>query len=222
MPDKKRLIFAHRGLYSSGVPENSLAAFENAVLSGLGIELDVRLTKDGIPVVFHDRTLKRMCGDPRKVSQLTLNEIQSLRLGGTDQKIPSLTEALELIDGRTPLLIETKLPKRYIWFHTLERKIIPIIKSYAGEVLIQSFNSHSVRFLKRSLPEIQCGILSGSLYSEPKGFDFISYKLSGLTAERSAELRKKYPMLFAWSLTALNNKQINSAFNDLSLDGIII
>jgi len=163
-----------------------------------------------------------MCGDPRKVSQLTLNEIQSLRLGGTDQKIPSLTEALELIDGRTPLLIETKLPKRYIWFHTLERKIIPIIKSYAGEVLIQSFNSHSVRFLKRSLPEIQCGILSGSLYSEPKGFDFISYKLSGLTAERSAELRKKYPMLFAWSLTALNNKQINSAFNDLSLDGIII
>jgi len=46
MPDKKRLIFAHRGLYSSGVPENSLAAFENAVLSGLGIELDVRLTKD--------------------------------------------------------------------------------------------------------------------------------------------------------------------------------
>ena len=55
--------YAHSGLFDndSDAPENSLAAFQKAVDAGYGIELDVQLSKDGIPVVFHDKTLKRMC-----------------------------------------------------------------------------------------------------------------------------------------------------------------
>ena len=66
-PDRRKLFgvyYAHRGLFDnrSAAPENSLAAFRLAVESGYGIELDVQLSKDDIPVVFHDATLKRMCG----------------------------------------------------------------------------------------------------------------------------------------------------------------
>ena len=79
-PDMKRLLtdYAHRGLFSNadGVPENSLAAFEYAVMGGFGIELDLQLTADGEVVVFHDYSLKRMCGEDVKLSSLTLDELK--------------------------------------------------------------------------------------------------------------------------------------------------
>ena len=57
-------LFAHRGLFDpgEGIPENSMPAFERAVLCGYPIELDVQVTKDNKIVVFHDYTLGRMCG----------------------------------------------------------------------------------------------------------------------------------------------------------------
>ena len=54
--------YAHRGLHREGAEENSMTAFKNAVENGYGIELDVRFSKDGELVVFHDATLKRVCG----------------------------------------------------------------------------------------------------------------------------------------------------------------
>ena len=54
--------YAHRGLWGPTAPENTLPAFEAAVQAGYGIELDVHMTSDGHLVVFHDDTLKRMCG----------------------------------------------------------------------------------------------------------------------------------------------------------------
>lgn len=222
MQNKKRLIFAHRGLFDEKAPENSLASFCRAIEANLGIELDVRLSKDKIPVVFHDKTLKRMCGIPKKVSELTFAELQKLSLGNTDERIPSLAEALKLIDGRTPLLIETKLPKRHLWHHRLERKMLPLLKNYNGDFMLQSFNKFSMRWLKRKLPEIKCGILSGSLYPEPDNFDFISYKLNGLTADKVTELRKRYPLVFVWSTLGFSSDECEKAFNELKIDGVII
>lgn len=62
----KGIYYAHRGLHSmeAQAPENSLAAFRRAVHAGYGIELDVQLTKDDVPVVFHDFTLQRVCAEP--------------------------------------------------------------------------------------------------------------------------------------------------------------
>lgn len=216
------MIFAHRGLSSQTAPENSLAAFRSAMDAGFGIELDVRLSKDRVPVVFHDRTLKRMCSVPKKVSELTIAELKKLRLKDTDEQIPTLAETLEFVGGRVPLLIETKLPKRHLWFHTLERRMIPVLAGYNGEFLLQSFNRHSMRFLKRKLPDIPCGILSGGLYPEPDGFDFISYKLLGMTPDKAEKLRRRYPMVFGWSLLGLNERTLDEAFGVLGLDAVII
>ena len=72
--------FAHRGLHdrARGIVENTLPAFEAARDHGWGIELDIQFSKDMQVVVFHDDDLQRLCGDPRKVCQLTLAELQAL------------------------------------------------------------------------------------------------------------------------------------------------
>lgn len=212
MQNKKVTVFAHRGDFGGDIPENSIAAFRSAIEKNIGIELDVRLTRDKIPVVFHDKTLKRMCGDRRKISKLTLAELEKLRLSDSEQKIPTLAEVLELINGKVPLMVETKLSKRFPCFHGLERKIIPLLAEYKGELMIQSFNRWSVKFLKKKLPSVMCGILSGKKYGEPKGFDFVSYKMNGITEAKIKKLREKYPLLLGWG---------ESSDKEKFLDGII-
>src|SRR3712207_531627 len=75
------LIIAHRGA-SALAPENTLAAFQRAIEDGPeGLEFDVRMAKDGVPVVFHDSTLKRMARREGRTSSITTAELQSLDLG---------------------------------------------------------------------------------------------------------------------------------------------
>ena len=98
-------LFAHRGLYGGNIPENSLPAFERAVEAGCGIELDVRLTRDGQVVVCHDDSLLRMCGAEARVRDLTLAELKRLRLKESGETVPTLAEALARVDRRVPLLV---------------------------------------------------------------------------------------------------------------------
>ena len=87
--------YAHRGLFDNqtDAPENSLAAFKKAVDAGYGIELDVQLSKDNRLVVFHDASLKRMCGVEGKVWDYTLEELKQMmqfmmyRLGELKEKV---------------------------------------------------------------------------------------------------------------------------------------
>lgn len=218
----KRLIFAHRGLLGSDFPENSLGAFRKCAESGIAIELDVRITKDSVPVVFHDRTLKRMCGDKRRVSAVNFAQLRELRLSGTEEVIPSLEETLELVRGRVELLIELKLPKRYRWHRRLERNVVPLLENYGGAYMLQSFNRYSMRYMKRRLPDIKCGILSGDCYSQPSGFDFINYRLVCLTAEKTAELKREYPLVFGWISGKMTAENAAEKMNALALDGAVI
>ena len=103
--------YAHRGLHDNqtDAPENSLKAFQLAVEAGYGIEMDVQLSKDEVPVVFHDETLKRMCGTEGKVWEYTLEELQKMKLADSDETIPTFQEVLELVGGKVPLIVEYKL-----------------------------------------------------------------------------------------------------------------
>ena len=95
----KGVNFAHRGLHSRDktVPENSLEAFRLAARAGYGIELDVRLSRDGQVVVFHDDTLARVCGVQKRVDELDYAELKKLKLCGQDAGIPLFSEALEVV-----------------------------------------------------------------------------------------------------------------------------
>ena len=103
--------YAHRGLHDnkSDAPENSMKAFQKAVDAGYGIELDVQLSKDQIPVVFHDETLNRMCGVDGKVWQYTLKELQKMKLADSDETIPTFEAVLKTVGGKVPLIVEYKL-----------------------------------------------------------------------------------------------------------------
>jgi glycerophosphoryl diester phosphodiesterase len=91
------LIIAHRGA-SAVAPENTLAAFEAAIRAGAdGIEFDVRLTRDGIPIIIHDETLYRTHGVRRRVADMTLNELNGIR-------VPSLAQLFELFESNSMLL----------------------------------------------------------------------------------------------------------------------
>jgi len=150
---------AHRGLHdrTSGVPENSLAAFEAAVAAGYPIELDVQLLADGQVVVFHDFDLKRLTGDGRDVADCTAEDLRPLRLDGTDQPVPLLTEVLAAVGGRTPLLIELKSPSRDD--RRLERAVGVLLADCGDPVAVQSFNSLSLKWFREHMPEIPRGQL---------------------------------------------------------------
>jgi len=105
---------AHRGT-PRHFPENTIAGFEHALRLGCnGIEFDVQLTRDEVPVVYHDRTLSRADGGRRRVHQFDLDELRRLDAGARfpgarrRHRIPLLTEVLERLAGRTRLLVEIK------------------------------------------------------------------------------------------------------------------
>lgn len=167
MPGKRRdtapfdrTIYAHRGLHSNDgqIPENSLAAFVAAAKAGYGVELDVQFTADKKIVVFHDANLKRMCGVDKRVDELTYVELSDLRLLGSDQSIPLLSDVLEVLDGVT-LLCEFK-PMRSYFDTSLCEAALPLLNAYKGKVCIESFNPMMVRWFRKNAPEYIRGILS--------------------------------------------------------------
>ncbi len=102
--------YAHRGLWTqAGPPENSLAAFAAAAAKGYGVELDVRPSLDGVPVVFHDRTLDRMTGQTGPVADRHHRDLKQMRLRGSDETLPTLEMLLERWPGQTPILCEIKI-----------------------------------------------------------------------------------------------------------------
>lgn len=151
---------AHRGLFGDKIPENSLAAFKNAVKNKLPIELDVTCLADGTPVIFHDEKLARMTGKDGYISHCKYEDIQKLTLSGTKEKIPTLEEALDVIDGKVPILVEIK---NYDKVGFIEKAIWKVLQKYNGEYAIESFNPYSLEWFKENAPKVKRGQLASFL-----------------------------------------------------------
>ncbi len=154
---------AHRGLHSTGVPENSLAAFAAAADAGYAIELDIHLSSDGEIVVFHDDTTVRLTGADHKVTATSAAVLTALSLDGTPERIPLLREVLDLVAGRVPLLIEIKTgtPPALIG-----RPLLALLQGYAGAYAVQSFDPRIVFWLRRNAPGVTRGQISGSFVGD--------------------------------------------------------
>ena len=155
--------YAHRGLWNDELPENSLAAFKNAVGNDFGIELDVHVTADDQLVVFHDDTLDRMCGVSGKVADKTLAELRTLRLKSSDHRIPTFDEFLDVVGGKVPLIIEIKSNKRNDLLCSLlwER-----LQRYDGPYCMESFHPACVFELKKHHPNVIRGQLVMDYFKE--------------------------------------------------------
>ncbi len=150
--------FAHRGLHdkSIGVPENSMAAFKRALEHGFGFELDVRLTKDGKLVVMHDNATKRMTGVDKLVSECTYAQLQTMRLGGTSERIPLFSEVLSLVNGRQAIIVEVKTNKDC---DKVCRATAELLDKYKGDFVVESFDPTAVRWFKKHRPNYVRGQL---------------------------------------------------------------
>ena len=161
----KSLAYAHRGLHGGGRAENSLSAFRSAVDAGFAIELDVRLSADGVLVVFHDDTLERVCNAEGRVDEKTAKELSQIHLSGTEDTIPTFAEVLSLVDGRVPLLVEIKEDAGK---YSVTEKAVEALRGYDGEFIIESFNPLALARVKKLMPTAVRGILSESFLKEKK------------------------------------------------------
>lgn len=152
---------AHRGLHTrdKAVPENSLPAFAAAVEHGYGMELDVQLSQDGRVMVFHDDTLDRVCGVHGRVDAFSFDALREMRLCGTKETLPLFTEVLDLVDGRTPIIVELKTGPRRV---ELCEKVLPLLQNYDGPTCIESFDPRIVAWFQKNAPAILRGQLSDS------------------------------------------------------------
>lgn len=155
----RNIPVAHRGLHGDKLPENSIGAFRAAVLQGYAVETDVRLSKDGEAVLFHDDTLLRMTGADLNVSDCTAEELSLLRLNGTQERIPLFDELLAEAAGRVPLLIEIKNMNDADTDEFI-RRVAERLAHYRGEFAIQSFRPAYVKAFKKLRPDVPCGILA--------------------------------------------------------------
>lgn len=162
-------IFAHRG-FRGKFPENTMLAFREAEKAGAdGIELDVRLTKDGEVVIIHDATVDRTTEGKGAVSSLTLSELKTLNAGARFQKsrfrekIPTLDEFLQWMKP-TRLICNIELKTETVNEHILEERVLALIRRYGldDRIILSSFNHYSLVYCFRSAPHIETAVL----YSE--------------------------------------------------------
>lgn len=169
--------YAHRGLHSAGVPENSRAAFREAVRLGLGSELDVHLLSDGELAVMHDSKLLRTTGAAGRIEDLSASQLEDYRLEETQETIPTLRQVLEIYGGQYPLIIELKTVGGN--HAALCQRVLDELKGYQGVYCLESFDPRVVYWLRKHRPEIIRGQLTESFFrSKPKVLCLITWMMT--------------------------------------------
>ncbi|MBT2293040.1 glycerophosphodiester phosphodiesterase [Paenibacillus albidus] len=204
----KNLCVAHRG-YSGKAPENTLAAVRMALALPFvrWMEIDVQLSKDGVPVVIHDFSLDRTTNGHGKVKHMDWEHIRRLDAGSwkgrafRGEKVPSLDEVLTLASGKLRLNIELKTMGDM--YPGLERAVMDLIsaKGMQGEVVLTSFDAAVLQRIKELDPRFRTGLIYDSRQGDPAqkvhelNCSFLSIssarlnpKLAGLLAERGIQM----------------------------------
>jgi glycerophosphoryl diester phosphodiesterase len=156
-------VTAHRG-HARAAPENTLSAMRKAIESGADYaEMDVQLTADGQVVLLHDRDLKRVAGDSRRLDQLSYDEVRRLDVGSwfdpafSGERVPTLAEVIDLCRGKIRLNIELKFfgPDR-----RLAQAVADIVREQAREsdCLVTSLNYDALLEAKRHNPRLRTGL----------------------------------------------------------------
>ncbi|MAI97578.1 MAG: hypothetical protein CML37_02655 [Rhodobacteraceae bacterium] len=137
---------AHRGLHDCGyfkgtenAPENSRAAIMQAMKLGFGVEIDVRISKDGVLFVVHDQNLSRLCAVDVNVSESNYCDLLQARLKNMEF-LPTLDEILNIIKGNVPILIDVKSEVQDEKEELIATVICDHVKHYTGPLALMSFN----------------------------------------------------------------------------------
>lgn len=168
--------YAHRGYFTDKVPENSIKSIEEAITLGKGVEIDVRLSKDDQPMIFHDYRMERMTNEEGFFGSYNKNELTQFQLKDSTERIPTLEEALTSIEGKVPLILDLKGD---LFSKTLEDKVLVMLKDYEGTVYLQSANPMTNRYLSK-MSNYKIGYITASI--APYG-DIIFQKMQAYLAD---------------------------------------
>jgi len=152
--------YAHRGLHGPDIPENSLTAARAAIAAGFGIECDVRLSRDGVVHVFHDRWIDRLTEARGRFAMLDAASIARLRLrAGQDEGIPRLEALLALTGADTPLLVEIKSDAGPLACGRLCAAVAALLDAHDGPAAVMSFDPLVPRWFARRRPDVPHGLV---------------------------------------------------------------
>ncbi len=217
--------FAHRGLHGPGISENGLVAFRAAAAQGYGIECDVRPSRDGVAMVFHDAALLRMTGADGQLSNFSAEKLDQIPL--TDGSyIPRLGALLQLCGSTVPLLIELKVTGRHVG---------PLCAAVARDLArhptalaaVMSFNPVAMRWFARCMP----GTLRGLVVTEQgsqgwhgaarRGLalwvakpDFIACDIRDLPSPFSKAARDRGMAVLTWTVRTQDDRATAAAHAD--------
>ena len=228
---------AHRGLHDAklGRIENTLSAFDAAARAGFPMEMDVHLSADGVVYVFHDDVLDRLTTGAGPVAGRTMAELQAIPMIGTDDRMPTLRQVLDLVAGRTGLVVEIKSS-----FAERQREIVAatarVLSGYGGPVVVKSFDPRQIADLAEIAPELPRGIVADDC-STPEDYndfrfvpkdlltsldhhattklDFVSYWVKLLPNAVSAKVRQDWKLpLISWTVRNADDRATVAAHAD--------
>ena len=205
--------FAHRG-FSAAYPENTMLAFQKAYETGChGLEMDVHLSRDGVPVILHDETVDRTTNGSGWVFDMTAAQLRELdasyRFAGQmgHNPIPTLEEVLDWAKD-TGLILNLELKTNVNQYPGIEKKVIDMVCRFGMQerVILSSFNHETLLRCKALAPNIPCGALTESWivdfdrYLAALGIECAHPEHWYLTDEHIARLKEKGIRINTWTV----------------------
>jgi glycerophosphoryl diester phosphodiesterase len=159
---------AHRGLHDAvrGIIENTASAFTAAAAGGYGIECDVQISADGEAMVHHDDTLGRLTDGAGALREMSAADLKRVPFRATADRMMTLGELLDLVAGRTPLLIELK--SRFDGDLQLAERAAKLLAGYSGPAAVMSFDPTPVIVLRQIATGLVRGIVAERRYEPPE------------------------------------------------------
>ena len=197
--------FAHRGLHDrgAGVIENSRAAFDAAVAQGYGIELDVQMSRDGVPVVFHDATLDRLTDLDGPVRALTAEQLATVRLSGSDDVIVSLADVLARIGDSVPVLIEIKDQSGDPGPEQVVGQVVAKAARGGARLAVMSFRPayiHALGWLPSGVPLGLTTEGAGPIEGWCDTLSFLSHDHADLASDAVAQVKQSGASVLCWTI----------------------
>jgi glycerophosphoryl diester phosphodiesterase len=164
---------AHRGLHDAagGIIENTASAATAAIAGGYGIETDVQISADGEAMVHHDDALGRLTDGTGALRNLSAAALRQVPFRATADRMMTLGELSDLVDGRVPLIIELK--SRFDGDLRLAARTAAVLEGYRGPAAAMSFDPLLVAVLRRIAPGLIRGIVAERRY-EPPEWEFLA------------------------------------------------
>lgn len=219
------LVVAHRGA-AGAAPENTLAAIRQAVTDGADwVEIDVQETRDGHVVVVHDSDFMKLAGNPVKVWDGELAEIRQIDVGSwfdprfADERVPTLQEVLEVVRGRSYLVIELKY---YGHDEQLEQRVVDMVESMdmADQVAIMSLKLPGIQKLQALRPDWHAGLLAAAAVGDLTRLevDFLAVNQNMANRAFIKRAHSSGKRVFVWTV---NDGLSLSHWMSMGVDGVI-